>query len=104
MRKVMDFTVGGSAYPGGGSLSLYGSGIVSAQYGSARREPLMATMYIGFTWMWKGGRMLFMFTIVHSSTAFSATSCVIACDDWNGMYVAGIPGFVDEALPAEPSA
>ena len=66
-------------------MSLNGIGTVSAQYGSASRSPFTATMYIGFTWMWNGWRMLFKLTIVHSSTAFSATICVIAFFDWNGM-------------------
>src|SRR5690349_13456067 len=104
MRNVKDVTVEGIVSPIGGGLSLNGSGIVSAQYGSASRFPLIATMYIGFTWMWNGWRMLFMLTIVHSSTALRATICVTAFFDWNGMYVLGAPGFVDDVLPSDPRA
>ena len=104
LRNVNDVTVAGMSSPTGGGLSLKGSGIVSAQNGSASRLPFTATMYIGFTWMWNGWRMLFMLTIVHSSTALSATICVIAFFDWNGMYVFGAPGLGDDALPSEPSA
>ena len=85
MRNVTEDCAG--AGTGGGCCGvelLYGIGTVSAQYGSIG-TPFTATMYIGFTWMWNGCRMLFMLTIVHSSTLSSATVCVSAFDDWNGM-------------------